>query len=150
MMKRMLLCAAIISLAAGSLAHAGNDLSRAAIAGDLVAAKERVKAGEKVTDIDKWGWTALHWAIYYGNMPTAKWLLDQGADPNAKTEKEYGVFLPGTTPLIMAAYYGHDEAIAALLKKKADTGVEDRKGRKAIDYAREYNFDKCVALLSRK
>jgi len=148
-MKKVLLVAMMLVLGA-TLARAGDDLSRAAIAGDMTAVQERIKGGEKVNDIDKWGWTALNWAVYYGNTPVVKWLLDSGADPNLKTVKNYGSFMAGTTPLILAAAYGHDEMIAALLKKKADAGVVDSSGKKAIDYAREYNFDKCVALLRRK
>lgn len=149
-MRKLLLTALLLVAASAGAAQAGNALSRAAIAGDLTAVQARVKAGEKVDEIDKWGWTALHWSVYYGATPVAQWLLEQGADPNVKTEAEYGPFLPGTTPLIMAAYYGHDQIAAALVKKKADQGVVDRKGRKAIEYATEYNFDKVVAVLKKK
>ena len=37
-----------------------------------------------------------------------------------------------------------------LLSKKADPQVVDRRGKKAIDYAKEYQFEKCVALLKAK
>lgn len=149
-MKKLLLAAAMLVLASAGAAQAGNALSRAAIAGDMTAVQARVKAGEDVNDIDKWGWTALHWAVYYGNSTVVQWLLEQNADPNEKTKEEYGPFLPGTTPLIMAAYYGHNEITAALVKKDADASVVDRKGKKAIDYAKEYSFDKVVALLENK
>ena len=149
-MKKLLLTAVVLVLTSAGAAQAGNALSRAAIAGDITAVETRVRAGEKVNDIDKWGWTALHWAVYYGNSGVAQWLLERDADPNVKTEAEYGPFLPGTTPLIMAAYYGHDNIAEALVKKKADAGVVDRKGKKAIDYAHEYSFETVVALLEKK
>ncbi|HBG05683.1 MAG: hypothetical protein A2075_09610 [Geobacteraceae bacterium GWC2_58_44] len=149
-MKKVLLATMFLVLSGAQMLHAGDSLSRAAIAGDLSAAQGCLKSGEKVNDIDKWGWTALHWSIYYGNTPVARWLLDTGADPNSRTVKDYGSYLVGTTPLILASAYGHDEIVAALLKKKADAGVVDRKGKKAIDYAREYDFHKCVSLLERK
>ena len=76
------------------------------------------------------GWTALLWSVYSGNMPVTKYLLDNGADPNLGTVKEYGSYLPGTTPPHLAAAYGHDDAIAALLKKKADRSYLDRKGKR--------------------
>ena len=116
----------------------------------MAAVQKRVKAGEDVNDIDKWGWSALHRAVYYGNTAVAQWLHEQDADPKEKTKEEYGPFLPGTTPLIMAAYYGNHEIAAFLVKKEADPEVLDRKGRKAIDYAKEYSFDKVVALLEKK
>jgi uncharacterized protein len=148
-MKKLLVALFLVFVATQAV-FAGNDLSRAAISGDLQEVKTRMTKGEKVNDIDKWGWTALQWSVYYGNMPVTKYLLDNGADANLSTVKEYGSFLPGTTPLILAAAYGHDDAIEALLKKKADRSYVDRKGKKAIDYAVEYEFDKCVALLKHK
>ncbi|UFS69352.1 ankyrin repeat domain-containing protein [Geomonas sp. RF6] len=150
-MKKCLFAALFIVLMAAQVACAGTKLSRAAVDGDLDLVKERVeKKGENVNEIDKWGWTALMWAVYYGNYPVTQYLLEHGADPNIKTEAEYGRYLPGTTALILAAAYGHDDAVAALLKKKADSSVTDRNGKRAIDYAKEYQFDKCVALLKGK
>jgi ankyrin repeat protein len=149
-MKQKLLAALLLVIAAAQFGCAGSGLSRAAVNGDLIEVQNRVQAGEKVNEIDKWGWTALMWSVYYGNFPVTKYLLDNGADPNIKTQDSYGNYLPGTTALILAASYGHDDAIAALLAKKADATVADRKGKKAIDYAKEYEFDKCVALLNDK
>lgn len=136
----------VMALQAGC---AGNGLSRAAVDGDLPKVKERVAQGEKINSLDKWGWTPLLWAVYYGNFPVTKWLLDNGADPNIKTELSYGNYPPGTSALILAAAYGHADAVAALLEKNADPTVVDGKGKKAIDYAEEYGFDKCVALLKK-
>jgi hypothetical protein len=127
--------------------QAGNKLSRAAVDGEFAKAKACVAAGEKVNDVDRWGWTALLWAVYYGNCQIADWLLENGADPNFKTLKTYGNFSPGVTPLIFAAYYGHDHAVASLLKKNADPNITDVKGKKAIDYAKEFHFQKCIDLL---
>jgi uncharacterized protein len=149
-MKKRLLAALLLVIAAAQFAYAGNGLSRAAVNGDLQEVQERVQGGEKVNEIDKWGWTALMWAVYYGNFPVTKYLLDNGADPNIKTQESYGNYLPGTTALILAASYGHADAIAALLAKKADASVRDRKGKRALDYAKEYEFDKCAALLDGK
>jgi ankyrin repeat protein len=149
-MKYRIFAALFLVLIATQTLHAAESLSRAAISGDIQAVKDLVAAGESVNDIDKWGWTALMWSVYYGNIPVAKWLLDQGADPNIKTEADYGSYLTGTTALILAAAYDHPMAVEALLQKKADAGYVDKTGRKAIDYAREYGFDRCVALLEGK
>ena len=148
-MRQRVIIALFLVMVASQVAYAGNGLSRAAVDGDLLEVQTRVSKGEKLNDIDKWGWTALQWAVYYGNFPVAKWLLENGADPNIKTEKAYGNYLPGTSALILAAAYGHDDAVAALLEKNADATVVDRKGKKAIDYAQEYQFEKCVALLKK-
>ncbi len=137
-------------LSAGLCLQAGDKLSRAAVDGDFARAKQCVASGEKVTDLDKWGWTALHWATYYGNTDIALWLIDSGADVNAKTLKGYGRYEPGITPLILAAYYGHAEVLQALLKKGADPAVKDATGHVALDYARQFNFQDCVRLLEGK
>ncbi len=143
-----LLAAAAILLGASGL-QAGTKLSRAVVDGNLQKAKDLVASGEKVNEVDKWGWTPLVWAAYYGHPPLVKWLLEQGADPNALTLKEYGRYKPGVSALILAAYYGHDEIVADLLKAKADPSITDVTGKKAVDYAREFGFTKCVELLSR-
>lgn len=150
-MKTMVLLLLGLVLITGCQSLPTNEnLSRASIAGDIQTVKELVKSGENVNGIDKWGWTALLWSVYYGNITVSKWLLEQGADPNIKTEKDYGSFLSGTTALILAASYNHPEALAALLNKNADASYVDKKGRMAIDYAREYGFDQSVALLQKK
>lgn len=137
---------ALSALVASSL-QAGNKLSKAAVDGDLAKVQQCIEKGEKVTDVDKWGWTALHWAAYYGQPKVAQWLLDHGADPNMKTLKSYGRYKPGITPLILAAYYGHDEIVKALLEKKADASTQDSQGKIAIEYAKEFKFEGCVKLL---
>jgi ankyrin repeat protein len=149
-MKKRFLAALFLVFAATQFGCASNGLSRAAIDGDLKEAKALVDKGEKVNDIDKWGWTPLMWSIYYGNIPITKLLLETGADPNLKSTQPYGNYLAGTSPLILAAAYGHEEAVAALLKKNADPDYLDKNKKKAIDYAREYQFEKCVALLQKQ
>ena len=122
-MKKRLLVALFLCLVALQAACAANNLSRAAVDGNLQMAKDSVAQGERINDIDRWGWTALAWAVYYGNFPVTKWLLEQGADPNIKTTLNYGHYPEGTTPLILAAAYGHADAVEALLEKKADPNV---------------------------
>ncbi len=104
-MKSTIYAALLLVLVTTQTLHAGDSLSRAAISGDIVVVKELVKSGEGVNDIDRWGWTALMWSVYYGNIPVAKWLLEQGADPNIKSEQTYGSYMVGTTALILAAAY---------------------------------------------
>lgn len=146
-MKRVLVAAVLLIVAVSLFGCASGGMSRAAVDGDLNAVKEYAGKGQSVNAIDKWGWTPLLWAVYYGNFPVTKWLLDNGADPNIKTQETYGNYLPGTTALILAAAYGREDAVKALLAKKADRTVVDRTGKTALDYAEQYQFDKVVALL---
>lgn len=148
-MKRGILLLLLAALVALQFGCASSGLSRAAIDGDLVQAQRLVGKGESVNEIDKWGWTPLMWSAYYGNFPVTKYLLDNGADPDIKSEQEYGNYKPGVTALILAAAYGHDDAVKALLEKNADPNVTDRTGKRAIDYAEQYEFHKVVALLKK-
>ncbi|NTV75741.1 MAG: ankyrin repeat domain-containing protein [Holophaga sp.] len=148
-MRLAAVLATIAILLGAPALEAGTKLSRAVVDGNLPLAKNLVEAGEKVNDVDKWGWTPLAWAAYYGHPVIVKWLLEQGADPNILTNKKYGRYLPGVSPLLLAAYYGYEEIVADLLKAKADPSIADASGKKPVDYAREFKFTKCVELLSR-
>ena len=148
-MRLAIAFAIIATLLGGATLDAGTKLSRAVVDGNLVLAKNLVESGEKVNEVDKWGWTPLAWAAYYGHPVIVKWLLEQGADPNILTIKEYGRYKPGVSPLLLAAYYGHDEIVADLLNAKADPSIADISGRIPVYYARDFGFTKCVELLSR-
>ncbi|WP_306602209.1 ankyrin repeat domain-containing protein [Geothrix sp. 21YS21S-2] len=148
-MKPAVVLATIAILLGAPALEAGTKLSRAVVDGNLQLAKNLVETGEKVNDVDKWGWTPLAWAAYYGHPVIVKWLLEQGADPNILTFKEYGRYKPGVSPLLLAAYYGYEEIVADLLKAKADPDIADVSGRKPVDYARDFGFTRCVELLSR-
>ena len=53
----------------------------------------------------------------------------------------------GSTPLCVAACYGHLDVVRALLNAGADKTIADNDGKKPIDYARKHNKDAIVALL---
>ncbi|MEI7614012.1 MAG: ankyrin repeat domain-containing protein [Betaproteobacteria bacterium] len=145
---RHLLAISLTAAMLGTLpVHADTILSTAALEGDLALVQQHVKAGGNVNDVDKWGWTALTWAVYYNQPRVVKWLLENGADPNFRTVRAYGDFYPGTTAVILAGYYGYDEILKELLKYRADTTVTDVHGKTALDYAKKFNFDACVVLL---
>jgi len=62
-----------------------------------------------------------------GNLQAVRYLLDQGADVNAR---ENG----GSTPLAEAAYYGHTDVIKELLLRGADLNLIGHDGT-ALDIA---------------
>lgn len=128
----------------------GTALSEAAMKGDLDKLKGLVEAGGAVSNFDKWGWTPLHWSVYYNKVPALLYLLEHGADPNLRTTKTYGHIKPGSTPLAITAYYGLEEAMAALLRKRADRSIADSEGKVPLDYAVQFRFESCAALLRRK
>jgi ankyrin repeat protein len=115
--------------------------------GDLEGVKARVALGEKVNQIDKWGWTPLHWASYNNSVDVTGYLLEHGADPNASVTKPYGEIVKGSTPLIIAGYYGNAELVGPLLTHGARPDLADVNGMKAADYARQFHFKVTLALL---
>ena len=90
---------------------------------------------------EKNGWTALHYAVYYGHYKMAKYLLENGALTEVKTKN-------GETPLHLAVKKGNIEMVKLLLEYGAETDVVDNKGKKPIDYAIEINNKKLEILLS--
>src|SRR4051812_39143023 len=84
---------------------------------------------------------ALLRAAREGNADTVKALLSSpGADVNATDER-------GSTPLIEAARYGHDDVARALLAAGADTKARDRDGKTALMLAVQGGNDDVVRVL---
>ncbi len=65
------------------------------------------KGGGKVNDIDKEGWTLLHYAAFNGNLETVKFLIDKGASIHTKNNGR-------ETPLDLAREGGSTEVVNML------------------------------------
>ncbi|KAI3972260.1 hypothetical protein MKW92_016495 [Papaver armeniacum] len=65
---------------------------------------------------DAFGWTALHWAAFYGSKEMVAVLLSEGADPSLVTDPT-SQFPGGCTAADIASRNGH-EGIAAYLAKQ--------------------------------
>jgi uncharacterized protein len=79
-------------------------------------------------DINKTGWTPLHYAATGGHVVIIELLLDQHAYIDAESPN-------GTTPLMMAAHYGSPAAVKVLLEAGADPTLKNQLGLTAIDFA---------------
>lgn len=93
-------------------------LHHAARIGDLVTAKKLVALGGDVNEKDLFGSTPLHMAAMYGHKPVVEYLIQKGAELNAKTYKidDYAM-----TPLDLAAQYSpNSETFSYLLSKGAE------------------------------
>ena len=89
------------------------------------------------------GMTALHWAVYHDDLPTATLLVKAGA--NAKAANRYGV-----TPLSLACTNGNAEIVELLLKAGADPNATLRGGETALmTAARTGKLGPVKALLAR-
>ena len=81
-------------------------------------------------DVNKTGWTPLHYAATHGHLEIIKLLLDKHAYIDAESPN-------GSTPLMMAAHYGTPEAVKLLLEAGADPLLKNQQGLSAIDFAQQ-------------
>lgn len=79
-------------------------------------------------DINKPGWTPLHYAASSGQLTIMKLLLDKYAFIDAQSPN-------GTTPLMMAAMYGSFESVKLLLEEGADPLMKNQQGLTATQFA---------------
>ncbi len=92
-------------------------------------------------DINKPGWTPLHYAASGGHVAIMKQLLDNYAFIDAQSPN-------GTTPLMMAAMYGSTEAVKLLLDEGADVFMRNDKNMTASDFAQRAKRPDAAALIS--
>ncbi|TCK43501.1 hypothetical protein B0G84_1838 [Paraburkholderia sp. BL8N3] len=86
----------------------------------------------KDAEVNKKGWTPLHYAATNGHDEIVKILIDHSAYIDAGSPN-------GTTPLMMAARGGHLSTVKLLLDSGADLRVKNQIGMTAVDFAKRYN-----------
>ena len=99
---------ALATCAASFAASAADDLIAAAQRNDTTVALAAIEDGIDVNSKSPDGTTALHWAVYNGNLALVGRLIAGGADVTSANEF-------GSTPLAEAATVGDVGVIAALL-----------------------------------
>lgn len=104
-------------------------LMLAALKGHTELARKLLARG---ADVNKTGWTPLHYAATYGHLDIIKLLIEQHAYIDAESPNK-------TTPLMMAAHYGTPAAVKLLLDEGADPGLKNQLGLTAIDFANRAN-----------
>lgn len=103
-------------------------LMMAAIKGNVEAVKALIA---RDADVNKTGWTPLHYAASAGSPQHAviiSLLLENYAYIDATSPN-------GTTPLMMAAQYGSNDAVQLLLNEGADPTLKNQLGLTAVDFA---------------
>lgn len=100
-------------------------LMMAALKGQAELARRLIARG---ADVNKTGWTPLHYAATGGHPSLIAMLLDAHAYIDAESPN-------GTTPLMMAAQYGTVAAVRQLLEAGADASLKNQLGLTAQDFA---------------
>lgn len=84
----------------------------------------------KDADVNKTGWTPLHYAASGAKPDIMTILLDHSAYIDAESPN-------GSTPLMMAAMYGNAICVKLLLDAGADPTLKNQLGLSAADFARQ-------------
>ena len=84
----------------------------------------------KDADVNKTGWTPLHYAASGAKTQVITILLDHSAYIDAESPN-------GSTPLMMAAMYGNAACVQQLLEAGADPTLQNQAGLTAADFARQ-------------
>jgi len=106
-----------------------NALMFAALNNDLPLVKALI---DKDAEVNKQGWTPLHYAATSSADDIIKLLLDESAYVDAASPN-------GTTPLMMAARAGSVSTVNVLLDGGADPTLKNQLGISAADFARKDN-----------
>jgi ankyrin repeat protein len=107
------------------------------LVGDLPRVKQvRTKGAE----LNQNGWTALHYAAVKGHADIVKYLLAEGALPNALSPN-------GTTALMMAMSNNHEEVVQLLLNAGANPYIVDANANTAISEGKDRGNTKLVGAL---
>ena len=113
-------------------------LMLAALRGQEDVAQRLIKKG---ADVNKTGWTPLHYAASGGKVPLLKLLIENHAYIDAESPN-------GTTPLMMAAMYGTGAAVELLLQEGADPRLTNQQGLTALQFAQRAERPDAIKSLS--
>ena len=110
----------------------------AALKGNGEVAKKLISRGG---DVNKTGWTPLHYAATGGHVALISLLLENSAYIDAESPN-------GSTPLMMAALYGSGDAVNLLLQEGADPDLKNQQGLTALAFAQRGNRPDAIKALS--
>lgn len=110
----------------------------AALKGQQALAEKLIKKG---ADVNKTGWTPLHYAATNGHLAIISLLLENNAYIDAESPN-------GSTPLMMAAMYGTPAAVKLLLEEGADPQLKNQQGLTALQFAERANRPDSAAAIA--
>ena len=91
-------------------------------------------------EINKTGWTPLHYAATGGHLRVMAFLIGAQAEVDAGSAN-------GTTPLMMAAMYGNAASVKLLLESGADPQIRNAQQLSALDFAQRAGRTDSAALI---
>jgi hypothetical protein len=91
----------------------------------------------KGAEVNRPGWTPLHYAAASGSNEIVSMLLEKSAYIDAESPNK-------TTPIMMAAWEGHILTVKLLLDEGADATLKNELGMTAIDFARHHHHEDIV------
>ena len=95
----------------------------------------------KGADVNKTGWAPLHYEATRGHLQMITLLVDNYAYIDAASPN-------GTTPLMMAAFYGTPQSVKLLLDAGADPLIKNDQSLTAIDFAQRNSRADSAELIS--
>ena len=114
-------------------------LMLAALSGQLGLVTKLVANG---ADVNKTGWTPLHYAASNGHVEVIKLLLENHAYIDAESPNQ-------STPLMMASMYGNPQSVKLLLEEGADPLLKNQIGLTALQFAQRANRPDSAELLTK-
>lgn len=105
---------------------------------------QAIRLIQRGAEVNKPGWTPLHYAASNPEPASADMvslLLENHAYIDAASPNK-------TTPLMMAAHYGHDSVVKLLLEEGADPLLRNQQGLSAIDFAHRAKRTEAAALIA--
>jgi ankyrin repeat protein len=115
-----------------------NALMLASISGQEALVRQLIERG---AEVNKPGWTALHYAASGGHDKIVRLLLDNHAFVDAESPN-------GSTPLMLAAQYGSTATVKMLLEEGAQADQQNQQGLNALDFANRGQRPDAIALLN--
>ena len=107
--------------------------------GDIDGVKPFVEKGD-IYSANKYGFTPLLIATYYGHTSLVKYLVENGAVVDRQDNR-------GWTSLMYAAYYNYTEIAKILLEHNASVTIKNSEGKTALDYAEDAYSGELLDLL---
>jgi len=115
-------------------------LQLAAWGGHLAAVQWLLEHGSPLNRPDL-NWGALHYAIFNGHDKLARYLVERGAEVNARSPN-------GSTPLMLAAREGREDLTKLLLESGADVQSKNDWGDTALTLAMRYDHFRLGKMIS--